>query len=470
MNPENQPIVEQFKILGLHGYKDVTIDFNGPTKIIIAENGSGKTTILNALDSFLRGDYALLYKIEFDKIVCQLSNHTGEISLDRSSIASIAKSHSGDAMKQIQQFSEHSTNEIYDFIATRYRPEENDAWTRQIVAHELYLNSPFDWNELRQTFDQIKEEIESVYSDELREVNSQVSGALSGYDLLYLPTYRRVEKPISTDASKFRKRSIRRYVRTSRRLRSAEPSIKYGLDDVQHTLSDLSQEIQQRTNAGYRKISREIINDLLGGGLTTLGSGLPELPQLDVLKRFFSRVGEISDAQVSRIESVYSQGVDGSDNPDASQLVYFLSKLATVVNETYQLESTIEEFTAIANAYLEATSDPKALVYDPVDMVVSVVDSWTGTNLELNDLSSGEKQVVSLIAHLYLEPRNKIVLIDEPELSLSIEWQKRILLDVARSPRCSQLLAITHSPFVFDNEMDRLATSLDVKRRQVAND
>lgn len=103
-------------------------------------------------------------------------------------------------------------------------------------------------------------------------------------------------------------------------------------------------------------------------------------------------------------------------------------------------------------------------------MAVSVVDSWTGTNLELNDLSSGEKQVVSLIAHLYLEPRNKLVLIDEPELSLSIEWQKKILPDIARSPRCKQLLAITHSPFIFDNEMDQLATSLDVNRRRLADD
>jgi ABC-type cobalamin/Fe3+-siderophores transport system ATPase subunit len=469
MNQRQSPVVERFQIFGLHGYKDVTINFTDTTKIIIAENGSGKTTILNTLDAFLRADYALLLGIEFDKIVCKFACRDEEVTLDRSSVAFIAKSHSGETMKQISRFSSSSTNYIHQFITTIYRPDESDAWMRSNVAHEIFVSSPFDWNELRQYFDQLKAEIESVYSDELRHVNSSVAESLSGVDLLYLPTYRRVEKPMTTESAKATRRRVASLGRRSGRDGYSELNIRYGLDDVQNTLTELSQEIQQKTNAGYRKISKEIIDDLLERGLTVQSGGPPELPKLDVLKRFFSRVGEISNPQVARIERVYAQEADGSDNSEAAQLVYFLSKLATVVNETYQLEATIEEFTEIANSYLGATSDPKALVYDPVDMAVSVVDSWTGSSLELNDLSSGEKQVVSLVAHLYLEARNKIVLIDEPELSLSIEWQRKILLDIARSPRCKQLLAITHSPFVFDNEMDGLATSLDVTRRRLAD-
>ena len=44
-----EPIIKKFRINGLHGYKDVEIDFTGPARIIIAENGAGKTTILTAI-------------------------------------------------------------------------------------------------------------------------------------------------------------------------------------------------------------------------------------------------------------------------------------------------------------------------------------------------------------------------------------------------------------------------------------
>jgi predicted ATP-dependent endonuclease of OLD family len=72
--------------------------------------------------------------------------------------------------------------------------------------------------------------------------------------------------------------------------------------------------------------------------------------------------------------------------------------------------------------------------------------------------------MISLFAKMYLYPGRKIVLIDEPELSLSIDWQRDILVDVLSAPLCTQLIAITHSPFVFDNELDPFARALKVGR------
>ena len=36
------PIISNFSILGLYGYKNISIDFTGPVRIVIAENGMGK--------------------------------------------------------------------------------------------------------------------------------------------------------------------------------------------------------------------------------------------------------------------------------------------------------------------------------------------------------------------------------------------------------------------------------------------
>ena len=76
-------------------------------------------------------------------------------------------------------------------------------------------------------------------------------------------------------------------------------------------------------------------------------------------------------------------------------------------------------------------------------------------------LSSGEKQIVSLFSRLYLEhEKNCILLIDEPELSISMRWQKMLLPDIIRSKNCSLLLAVTHSPFIFENEFDNDAQDM----------
>ncbi|OUI98533.1 hypothetical protein HK20_06255 [Acetobacter sp. DsW_54] len=80
--------------------------------------------------------------------------------------------------------------------------------------------------------------------------------------------------------------------------------------------------------------------------------------------------------------------------------------------------------------------------------------------------------MVSLFAKMFLYPNRKIVLIDEPELSLSIDWQREILVDVLGAPSCAQLIAITHSPFVFDNDLEPFAGALKIEEsiHEVASD
>ena len=71
--------------------------------------------------------------------------------------------------------------------------------------------------------------------------------------------------------------------------------------------------------------------------------------------------------------------------------------------------------------------------------------------------------MISLFARLYLYTQKKLVLVDEPELSLSIDWQRRILVDIVNAPLCEQVVAITHSPFVLDNALEQFATPLRLK-------
>jgi predicted ATPase len=105
------------------------------------------------------------------------------------------------------------------------------------------------------------------------------------------------------------------------------------------------------------------------------------------------------------------------------------------------------------------------MVYDELTFSVKILDQ-SGSDIDLSVLSSGEKQVVAIFAHLYLEgAQDLVVVIDEPELSLSVPWQKRFLVDIKNSGRCGCLVAVTHSPFIYDNELK--GNSIDLRRRTV---
>ncbi len=112
----------------------------------------------------------------------------------------------------------------------------------------------------------------------------------------------------------------------------------------------------------------------------------------------------------------------------------------------------------VCNRYLVG----KKVVFDDRKYAITLQQlAGDGAPLELRHLSSGEKQIVSLFTHVYLgESSELMVLIDEPELSLSVPWQKQLLPDIRNSGRCSFLAAVTHSPFIYDNDLRARATDL----------
>ncbi len=64
-----------------------------------------------------------------------------------------------------------------------------------------------------------------------------------------------------------------------------------------------------------------------------------------------------------------------------------------------------------------------------------------------SDLSAGEKQLLLIMLAVFMqEQREAILIMDEPEISLHIDWQNRLLADIRRlNPNC-QVIVSTHSP------------------------
>ena len=66
--------IKQFSVYGLFGTSDVDIKFDENIKILIGENGLGKTQVLNLFYYTLTKDFFRLNVYNFDKLVLIFSN------------------------------------------------------------------------------------------------------------------------------------------------------------------------------------------------------------------------------------------------------------------------------------------------------------------------------------------------------------------------------------------------------------
>ncbi|WAJ33812.1 AAA family ATPase [Arthrobacter sp. FX8] len=82
------------------------------------------------------------------------------------------------------------------------------------------------------------------------------------------------------------------------------------------------------------------------------------------------------------------------------------------------------------------------------------IENTRGDTLTVSDLSSGEQHELILLKYLLFDTNpGSIVLIDEPEISLHVSWQKAFLEDLSHVSSISSLRFIiaTHSPQIINN-------------------
>ncbi|HFS7087802.1 TPA: AAA family ATPase [Enterobacter hormaechei] len=473
--------LKRFSIRKLYGYKDVELIFNGKNTIIIAENGAGKTTLINALKSTLKGEVDELRKVRCESIEIEIGNKKYIITIAELGFSDfLTSSFVPPSYELLVRYLQNS--QIDDLLSfTRSKPvrdAKNTAWYDTLHRRSPYARSDIDQmlTELKRAFNRFysshsESDLFSSSNPERTEsiINlEKIKKITNDIDVIYLPTYRRIEKATLRD--RFNREENDRFALVDGemvKMSNNQPSssnIEFGLYDVESKLKEISSSIERRSSLGYRSLSATIIEDMMTGKINALTK--PKLPSISELSRFLGRVVNKDKEENKRIiEEVTSIMESKEQLANNKMLNYFLSKLKGVIDSTKELELKIESFVEICNKYLQLSDDSKSLNYDVESLQVIVKDVFTNNPIELEDLSSGEKQIISLMAHMYLDhTKKKIVLIDEPELSLSLEWQEHVLVDIANSPSVLQLLAITHSPFVFNNELKNEVKTLNIKK------
>lgn len=446
--------IQEFEILGLFGYKDVNIVFNHSTLIVIGENGFGKTSILNALNFLITHSYKRLLEIKFDALRVKIDNkeffykrtliekyasYVERRGNNDHSIIDFVRSNTDKRvfLTAVELIDEGKRKEFYNFI-------NNDDFLKTIPGNVLYQEL-FTWNEQTKAFSDFR-----VMEDLLDSY---------GYTVLFYPTYRRVEVDYQ---SLFPKEERRRLIRfeEDRNIEHQDMNIRFGMKDVARRIETITDIIRKSSLEGFTNVSGDVIHQMLD---TNSGTKHELDCTQEELRIVLDRTGHRLNEDDRNVILTQFKNRDRAlfDN---DFLLFYLQQLLMIYRSQEKYDSAINKYCEICNKYL----NDKKFVYDASNVTLAIYRCLDGKLtvssdhiVELNQLSSGEKQIVSIFSQIYLELGKKfIVLFDEPELSLSIYWQENLLPDIIASDSCMFLMAVTHSPFIFGDTLQKYTVGM----------
>lgn len=114
MNLKN---IKSFTVIGLFGANDVTIPFENGIKILIGENGLGKTQVLNLFYYTLKRNFFKLAEFNFDKIILEFDVF-GTIEISKNQIDELVKNAFSDS--EIQNFIEEFGYSHFEFLRNKF--------------------------------------------------------------------------------------------------------------------------------------------------------------------------------------------------------------------------------------------------------------------------------------------------------------------------------------------------------------
>ncbi|WP_205412552.1 AAA family ATPase [Janthinobacterium lividum] len=135
--------------------------------------------------------------------------------------------------------------------------------------------------------------------------------------------------------------------------------------------------------------------------------------------------------------------------------------------------NTLEEADSLLSetrAEIEKIEEFSTLTLTPFDAARSLVEKLFqhkgisfGKRINFGDaaaavnsdaLSAGEKQMLSFICYNAFH-KNSIIFIDEPELSLHVDWQRKLCSILESQESGNQFIFATHSPFIYAKYPDK---------------
>lgn len=418
----NKIIVEK-----LHNYYDYTVNFNTDVTFLYGENGCGKTTLLDIITSIITGELYHLFGLNFKQITLFYTNN--------------------DTVQNIV-ISYNDQNILVKFLDNQHTLERLTVDSlREERSDDLYFRKYEFLLDIKKCFT-------SVYLP-LNRKNSN-----NEYKSMYYRKY-------VTTANYFSDRQYDRF-----------------LYEVLEIIREKYTEISGQINTIDENFKKDIIDSVLDLNEDTSKSIINSLTDpeyingLDEIKKEYIyaldnylELNTIKNRkQVDKFFDSFKKGLEAlSKTPKPSEsltvdLVFKfkdLAKINKVINVVKQREQSITDvklpitkYLDIVNNYISTNQNKKKIKLNTKGMLYLELNE---EDINIRNLSSGEKQIVTFFAHIIFSLYDKpgIFVADEPELSLHLNWQKKFVESILKANPNLQVIFATHAPEIIGKYRDK---------------
>ncbi|WP_455459351.1 AAA family ATPase [Streptococcus salivarius] len=475
-------MLSKVQITKLFGKELVNIDFSKRSVIITGDNGNGKTTILNTIYKSLTGNYSVsdlkynIIKIKFDSdfkymkciFVKKSSDENGEkikikyVSENQSLIVNLRVS----KMKKIIILEKivKKQNSISNTLFEEKGPENQLIPSGQEVS-------------IVNLMDLIDEDDD--FSKKLKEINKS---------LLYFPTYRRIDLDIESYYSSLYDSPIMALLQREQR----EKKKKFGISDrrvigmsnsdIEEILKEYSRTLNEVSSNSLDILFRDFtkstmmkMGQSLGNiRLSSFTKNIKTLEQLksinDILELNISTdtLQEISsqyEKNIQLLDEIRSNdnNVNAEDRDRLFEAVLALPLMQVIQDLQTEYSKYNNKITEELTSYNYISENLKDFSGNKLKLIKTELNEFefqkVGTQInKFSDFSTGEKQLITFLVYSAIElPKTTpaLVIIDEPELSLHVKWQNKLLKNLLKKSNL-QVLSATHSPYIINRSVDSL--------------
>ena len=425
----------RFQIQKLYGYRNIDIPIIDNTAIFVGENGMGKTTILKFMFSILSGAYHQIPSSIFDRIIVTINDKDFTITYD-------------DVHKNYIKLNSRMLNELPSI----FRRELDLKKDLISITDLVNISEKYDYP-LHRILDRLKRYEAMDEIDVKIHIDKEIVSSLNAR-ILYLPTYRRIEEDLEhvikgrySFSKEHENYNFNRFEDTN----SYIELVEFGMQDVKEKIEKKCSELSRYSESSFKDLAYMNLGDVIDKNYYSDNKPVTH----EDIQKFQLCLSRNNKERLSpdRVQSLISFLTEENFNPSDTHrqiLLYYFRNLLNLQEELEKKEQSIIDFCDICNQYFKSSG--KTMNYDISTFKVNINKKHPNRTdiIDMGDLSSGEKQIVSLFSHLFLsEENNFFVIIDEPELSLSVPWQRTFLKDILQSKKCIGLISTTHSPFIY---------------------
>lgn len=412
--------IRSISVKGLFHTFDHEIRFNDSgIAIIIGENGIGKTTLLQIINSIFTKNFDFLFTIDFNLIEIFFSKIKWSITKDNDGNINITN------LKNNDSFTVKPINEREAYFMRRFLEQINeDEW------FDRRIGRPVTRDEIIKRYgqDPISQSEIPIWFDELIKENR----------VMFIQTQRLYKTEYNTE-------------RDHRKL-------EYMVDAYSNELVDLLRKNNNTFTSTSIQLDSTFPIRLLKAlkkpkEVEYISEIIDEINSLNQYRSLLSAVGIIDKQD----DEVINKSLETLNNPSA------LSILDLYITDNKQKLDVFRDTAQKLNLLLQIINKRfkhKRLFIDKETGFV-IKSKSENKDIAVKKLSSGEQNELIIFYNLlFKSTKGDIVLIDEPEISLHIAWQQQLITDlkeIAKETGISLLIS-THSPDIIGDNWNLVQT------------